>query len=61
MDESELLLLLDEHDSLVCRCAGRELTFADFLRLCEDFPFSYALDGPVYWASIRLEFNFITP
>lgn len=45
MTETELLRLLDDHDSMVQRCISGTLSLDEFLRQYHEFPFAYALDG----------------
>ena len=45
MTETELLQLLDSHDSLVRECVSGDLSLDDFLLQYANFPFAYALDG----------------
>lgn len=45
MTETELLRLLDEHDSLVQRCISGDLSLDEFVRQYDNFPLAYALDG----------------
>jgi hypothetical protein len=45
LTETELLYLLDAHDSLARRCVSGSLSLDEFLRQYNNFPFAYALDG----------------
>jgi hypothetical protein len=45
LTETELLRLLDTHDSLVRQCITGRISLDEFLRKYNNFPFAYALDG----------------
>jgi hypothetical protein len=45
LTETELLRLLDAHDSLVQQCVSGGLSLDEFLSQYDNFPFTYALDG----------------
>jgi hypothetical protein len=45
LTETELLRLLDHHDSLVQSCVSGSLSLDEFLRQYDNFPVAYALDG----------------
>jgi hypothetical protein len=45
MDESQLILALNEHDALVAQCVRGELELEAFLQRYDNFPMRWALDG----------------
>jgi hypothetical protein len=44
MTESDLLALLDVHDTLVTACVEARLTLGEFLSAYDDFPAAYGFD-----------------